>query len=120
MRRRESTPSCSVTNMADIDDADLPDVGVKIVDKADFASVDLRGCGGGAGNSGGVNGGGGALERLGGKDDDAMKPLVVAFTDMLETIDGFVLCRYRHCIVNMWYYVAVQKVSLCLCLSLAN
>jgi len=94
MRRRESTPSCSVTNMADIDDADLLDVGVKIVDKADFTSVDLRGCGGGAGNSGGANGGSGrgAFERLGGKDDDAMKPLVVAFTDMLETIDGFVLC----------------------------
>eukprot|EP00578_Thalassiosira_sp_NH16_P029103 CAMPEP_0181102364 /NCGR_PEP_ID=MMETSP1071-20121207/14277_1 /TAXON_ID=35127 /ORGANISM="Thalassiosira sp., Strain NH16" /LENGTH=42 /DNA_ID= /DNA_START= /DNA_END= /DNA_ORIENTATION= len=42
--------------MADIDDADLLDVGVKIADKADFTSVDLRGCGGGAGNSGGANG----------------------------------------------------------------
>jgi len=59
MRRRESTPSCSVTNMADIDDADLLDVGVKIVDKADFTSVDLRGCGGGGGR--------GAFERQRGR-----------------------------------------------------
>eukprot|EP00571_Detonula_confervacea_P014780 CAMPEP_0172301060 /NCGR_PEP_ID=MMETSP1058-20130122/3025_1 /TAXON_ID=83371 /ORGANISM="Detonula confervacea, Strain CCMP 353" /LENGTH=1228 /DNA_ID=CAMNT_0013011053 /DNA_START=186 /DNA_END=3872 /DNA_ORIENTATION=+ len=58
-------------NIAQIKENELPDVGIQIIRKADFASVNLHA----ADNNG-------SFERLG-RENETMTSLVVAFTDML-------------------------------------
>ena len=61
----------SITNVSKVEGDALPEVAFKLLQKADFASVDLHS----AGNSG-------SFEYIG-QNNDAMTSLVVAFTDML-------------------------------------
>lgn len=62
----------SITDISQVKENELPDVGIKIVRKDDFARVDLHAA---ASNE--------AFESIGRDDDDAMTSLVVLFTDML-------------------------------------
>eukprot|EP00584_Thalassiosira_punctigera_P004857 CAMPEP_0172528142 /NCGR_PEP_ID=MMETSP1067-20121228/2623_1 /TAXON_ID=265564 ORGANISM="Thalassiosira punctigera, Strain Tpunct2005C2" /NCGR_SAMPLE_ID=MMETSP1067 /ASSEMBLY_ACC=CAM_ASM_000444 /LENGTH=1326 /DNA_ID=CAMNT_0013312005 /DNA_START=164 /DNA_END=4144 /DNA_ORIENTATION=- len=64
----------TTTNMSRINEAKLPNVGIKIVRKADFASVDLHSA------SENKN----EMEYLGRRKNDPMTAPVLAFTDMLK------------------------------------